>query len=522
MHALFVGVPLALAHQRQDDARYLNSPTPLTTSDLSAEFAPLLPAGEPKMKAADKATGEATRADKTTGDAHRANASSPRKRTHEGAGEAHVVVGQDGERLDVKVATAKADPEGSSPDTCKPWCHYSEHPRSDKSWSVRCTEAECGGCGECVATTSGQQKLWLPVFNTSKALEADSMWSTYFRRVYGELPTSFPLDVSDFQIFYEAYLPYNYLQSLKSWHGDSKSDGCPTTPRQVYRHMSVIDTPRSAYVWHPPRVYDTAIAHAAFREARVSGRANTEFWKDWGIFPAYGAHAVVEVTHCTGRVVSRCEQYSTWMYAQKGSGIFFNIGRTIAFETHREAVLYFLEKKCQGHCEHEYQQLVTVAARKGYDTMQFTRVGDQLCGLTSIEIVATRGNGTRVCELNYTTGWGGDKQCFCDADLKCANCQHNNPDSGRINTISLKRKHPDVADREVALATDTDSPSWEEEMEMRLAAPAAPAAPRRRQGAPTIDMSNFTDDYLSNYLSNYGYRRDMRRSARVTFSENRS
>lgn len=313
-------------------------------------------------------------------------------------------------------------------DRCKLWCHYghpAEHHSTRTPWSEKCQQDRCSGCSECLA--AGKGKGWLPVFNSAEELEAHPMWATYFRRVYGELPNTFPIDVSDFQILYENYLPHGHLESLATWHGDSKAKGCPHSPLQIYRHMSVIDAPRTAYVWHPPKLSLAAVETGAFSVAEKAGHADVNFWKKWGNYAAYPGNSNVEVTHCTGRVVTRCEQHSTWMYAQKGSGVFYNLGRTKAFDTHADAVQHFLPgNKCKwGHCEHEYEKLFAAASKAGYDSLQFTHVGDQLCGLTSIEIVATYGNGTQVCDLEYKSGWNGDKPCACQADLKCANCQHS-------------------------------------------------------------------------------------------------
>ena len=313
-------------------------------------------------------------------------------------------------------------------DSCKLWCHYghpAEHHSTRTPWSEKCQQDRCSGCSECLA--AGKGKGWLPVFNSAEELEAHPMWATYFRRVYGELPNTFPIDVSDFQILYQNYLPHGHLESLATWHGDSKAKGCPHSPLQIYRHMSVIDAPRTAYVWHPPKLSLAAEETGAFSVAEKAGHADVNFWKKWGNYAAYPGNSNVEVTHCTGRVVTRCEQHSTWMYAQKGSGVFYNLGRTKAFDTHADAVQHFLPgNKCKwGHCEHEYEKLFAAASKAGYDSLQFTHVGDQLCGLTSIEIVATYGNGTQVCDLEYKSGWNGDKPCACQADLKCANCQHS-------------------------------------------------------------------------------------------------
>ena len=115
------------------------------------------------------------------------------------------------------------------------------------------------------------------------------------------------------------------------------------------------------------------------------------------------------------------------MYAQPGSGVFFNVGRTIHFESHAQAVQHFLPgNPCKrGHCEREYPQLFAAAVAAGYDTVQFTRVGDQVCGLSAIEIVATNVPGQQICGLNYSGGWRGRSACAhaaCEPHAKWRNC----------------------------------------------------------------------------------------------------
>ena len=72
--------------------------------------------------------------------------------------------------------------------------------------------------------------------------------------------------------------------------------------------------------------------------------------------------------------------------------------------------------------------------------MQFTRVGDQVCGLSAIEIVATNVPGKQVCGLNYTGGWRGRSACACERRAKCANCGRQLAESsgrtGRRRTAS--------------------------------------------------------------------------------------
>jgi hypothetical protein len=49
-------------------------------------------------------------------------------------------------------------------------------------------------------------------------------------------------------------------------------------------------------------------------------------------YNAFGNNTWVEVTHCGG---SAFETFGVWHYAFRGSGLYVNIGKTIAFETHQ-------------------------------------------------------------------------------------------------------------------------------------------------------------------------------------------
>ena len=299
---------------------------------------------------------------------------------------------------------------------------------------------------------SGALNGTLPVFRSRAQLQAHAVWSHYYQTIYGELPPDedYPLRTGDLQMLYLAHLPESFLEdalSAKASWPRAASGSCPTLPGQVYQKMSVIDGERTAYIWQQPSLTDNpddaVPAQLAYRERlRLGKPLDKEFWKVYGQSAANPGNAVVEVTHCRGSVVRRTESTATWMYAQPGSGVFFNVGRTIHFESHAQAVRHFLPgNPCtRGHCEHEYPQLFAAAAAAGYDTVQFTRVGDQVCGLSAIEIVATNVPGKQVCGLNYTGGWRGRSACACERRAKCANCGRQLAESsgrtGRRRTAS--------------------------------------------------------------------------------------
>jgi len=52
----------------------------------------------------------------------------------------------------------------------------------------------------------------------------------------------------------------------------------------------------------------------------------------------------VEITHCGG---GWNEKHAHWMYVARGSGLYVNVGRTIAFGSHEESVRHFLGTACR-------------------------------------------------------------------------------------------------------------------------------------------------------------------------------
>ena len=185
------------------------------------------------------------------------------------------------------------------------------------------------------------------------------------------------------------------------------------------------DVPFKRFNWHAPfkpRVY-------YFRR-----RA----WPD-GPAPAHANHSWVEVSHCGG---SKFERVGAFFYAFRGTGLFANVGRTVAFETHQDAAIHFLGRPCDRgkpndeqlgifQCDRELPLFVAAARDRGWDSLQFThhcdafcdqgRMGDALSGaaprsqVCGFEVVFARTSGTTACPpgVEFRQGLNASLPCRC-------------------------------------------------------------------------------------------------------------
>jgi len=116
------------------------------------------------------------------------------------------------------------------------------------------------------------------------------------------------------------------------------------------------------------------------------------------------------------------EEFGYWMYFAPGTGVFYDVGKTKAYQTHRQAVADFLPNKaCKNmYCKEHYTEMIK-AASKNFTSIQFLSHGDARCGLLAIEIVDLQHSGGKVCNLPIFGGLRGQCQCQCGKGqcLKC-------------------------------------------------------------------------------------------------------
>ena len=120
-----------------------------------------------------------------------------------------------------------------------------------------------------------------------------------------------------------------------------------------------------------------------------------------------------------------------WFFYAKGSGIWFDIGKTVVYTDHGDAYQHFKAKGNEDMCRK--------AAAQGYDSIQFLAHSDggdygdcrKNAGTSylNIEIVCTSCVGENTCASNngqsplLMSGWMGAKgTCKCDNTKKNLNC----------------------------------------------------------------------------------------------------
>ena len=150
----------------------------------------------------------------------------------------------------------------------------------------------------------------------------------------------------------------------------------------------------------------------------------------WHPLPYSGLSGMVEVIH---RKDPWGDEHSgAWFFYAKGSGIWFDIGKTKVFTDHGDGYKFFNAKGGN-------EDMCTKAAKQGYDSIQFLAHSDggdygdcrknKGTPYLNIEIVATKLVGENTCASNngksplLKTGWKGSKgTCQCDNGKDNLNC----------------------------------------------------------------------------------------------------
>jgi len=241
-----------------------------------------------------------------------------------------------------------------------------------------------------------------PVFSSLAALQADP-WAKYFKGVYGELPTSFPLRTEDLWMLYNAELIKYKVKDVPKSVGMCPEANPPLGQRYDINNMY---SPHFlSWIWHPYPYQETA------------------------------SKSFVEVTHEADPFGD--EHFGAWFVYSPGSGIYFDVGKTIAFPEHKDAYKHFGVTGAA----HPNEALSRAAAGKGYDSVQFLAHVDHVnyqcdthntgkAGLQYMgkEILATKLVGTHSCTSPsgapsvIRAGWKASRACSCHPSKQFLNC----------------------------------------------------------------------------------------------------
>ena len=311
-------------------------------------------------------------------------------------------------------------------------------------------------------------------------------WHDYFESVYGVETMRFPFSLADLNFFYEDRLPAGVRASLRVRGGADVSrwgESSPLLRGQLYRLFSSshifrcpldvcstdgVDSlcaangfagggcPRGREDSRSARIHKAATAALRLRgraERALHSRRPHGLVRSLALDPMpnpmlrpsvnslaaepmlqAGApnNSLVEVIHTGGDPPNM----GVWFYYARGSGIYLNVSRSLAFEQHADSFAFF---HCgnEGQCPDPGSEAKTSgeAAREGWDTLQYTRFRE--LGLVKSEIVFNwlntrddRFDTNGVCPLGNASvahrflrrGFGGVKPCECHRvqdDLAC-------------------------------------------------------------------------------------------------------
>lgn len=241
--------------------------------------------------------------------------------------------------------------------------------------------------------------------------------------VYGEIPSSrdlYPWCMGDLWMYYSSVLEKHNVTDIPR-----VTSYCPAhvnktlnftgVDGQRYEINNPLEPAGITWSWHNPQPNEP-----------------------WGPHSPILNGTWVEVMH---RRYPSDEKSGAWLFYAPGSGIWFNLGRSISFQSHGQAYAYFnASYKINGTknnplCQNNvnittYNECMShVAASMGYDSIQFMDSCPLSCSYNktvlavanmNYEIVAVKLQGMYTCITEsgqspfVRSGWRGDRACTCN------------------------------------------------------------------------------------------------------------
>jgi hypothetical protein len=254
-----------------------------------------------------------------------------------------------------------------------------------------------------------------PKFDSQGDLNA-SPWAKYFSTVYGAVPsTGYPICLSDFGMLYTSAMSAAGVSAPTEALSHGGVPTCPSAKSKGLAFSHEITYPSlmsgALYILQPPPYTASD-------------------------FPENGW---VEVMHGVGAGVGRDENVGAWFYYLKGTGIWFNLGKTKSFQEHQDAYDHFGVRVFNMGGLTEDESLSKAAAHSGYDSIVFLNhrhdIGTcpECChrlglGLMLVEIIGAKLVGSYSCAgpggNAVKSGWQGSNTCKCKDCKDCfINCE---------------------------------------------------------------------------------------------------
>ena len=162
----------------------------------------------------------------------------------------------------------------------------------------------------------------------------------YLREVYGDdVPLGAALPPHELDVLYADLWRAHVDPKIDSWGNNACPGGEADTIAYLHNMSGTNDPPNTVWLYHPPP------------------------------YASVPSGAWVEVVHCANSIAQLFEERGYWCYKASGSGVWLNVGRSIAFDSHQQGVQHFLGRAvCTdingiGECEGDFLELVETAIR---------------------------------------------------------------------------------------------------------------------------------------------------------------
>ncbi len=270
----------------------------------------------------------------------------------------------------------------------------------------------------CIQPFSKNTSFVLPTFKNMDDLYK-SQWYIYLTQLYDDeqLNNMMPIAMDSFWILFTDKLPESLYKTLK-WSLTPHNYKALYSLQNHAFYEFVLNNPFELFS-RPKELYIyqyTAVPHK---------RCNFNTYH----IPHRYIQAPIQLDSYQSIEVIRtydAPKSCIWFYYAKGSGIWINLGRTIAFQEHSDAFEYFGINKADfsivgDNLNSEIELGEAIRKNGNYDSVQFTCCHEQIYKFEIMFVNDKQPNSKSPC-INIPTWGRGNKLCKCDPNQRFINC----------------------------------------------------------------------------------------------------